>query len=165
MDSCKTEVVHLRQAEERDAETIAIIKRTSAAELSSTYGEEALTRRADNQPPQHYVTSIKKNEITVAVSTDGDLVGFGQLVDTTNSSECELKMLFVLPKWTGKGVGSALLRHMEEQAKISGCVSVRIAAALNAEGFYEKKGYSFDPTNKFLFVGEFQCILMRKNIV
>jgi predicted GNAT family N-acyltransferase len=42
----------------------------------------------------------------------------------------------------GKGVGAAVLRHLEEEARRSGCRVVELHAQLSAREFYERAGYA-----------------------
>ena len=134
---------------------------TAILELcNSSYGEETVKRWAGRQTSQQYIPFIKAGEITVAVLPDGDVVGFG----SSSSSEGEVKGLFVSPQWTGKGIGSALVRCLEEKARVDGCETMRLNSSLNAEGFYEKMGYSVvDPSNKHVCCEQtLKCVLMKK---
>jgi GNAT superfamily N-acetyltransferase len=51
-----------------------------------------------------------------------------------------LDHLFVLPRFIGKGLGSALFRHAGKICGQLGCRSLKILADPNAAGFYEKMG-------------------------
>lgn len=163
-------VVHFRQAEVKDAEAIYAVHTRAILELCSTsYSEEAVKLWAGRQAPHQYIPSIGSKELTVAVSAQGDIVGFGHLVVGNKNGHmdtCEIKGLFVSPEWTGKGIGGALLENLEEQARVKEFMSIRLKSSLNAEGFYERMGYSVvDPTCKHVRCDqELQCVLMNKNL-
>jgi GNAT superfamily N-acetyltransferase len=76
---------------------------------------------------------------TVLVAERGrDLVGFGQL-DTFLG---ELEALYVAPEEVGHGVGSALLSSLEALAWRRGARKMSLDASLNAETFYQARGYT-----------------------
>jgi DNA-binding MarR family transcriptional regulator/predicted N-acetyltransferase YhbS len=84
----------------------------------------------------------------VAVS-DGEPVACGglqtiaPLVD--GQSVGELKRMWVRDDWRGAGLGSRLLRHLEDQARELGQDTVRLdtnAALAEAIGMYERAGYT-----------------------
>ncbi len=53
--------------------------------------------------------------------------------------------LAVLPGWRGRGVGQALITHVEEQARAAGCRYVRVAVRLALPGniaFFTRCGYT-----------------------
>ena len=111
---------------------------------------------------------IEAREITLAVSTAGEVVGFGHLIRTCkNGNSCEIKGLFVSPHWTRRGVGRSLLRHMEEQAKGSGSTSIGVKSSLNAVVFYEKMGYVVIDRDDMHVCCEqtLQCVSMIKKFI
>ena len=165
-------VVHFRQAEVEDTEGIHAVHTRAILELcSSSYSDEAVQLWAGRQTPHQYVPSIENEELTVAVSAQGDIVGFGHLALSSESGHgdtcnCEVKGLFVSPQWARKGIGSALLQNLEKQARAKGFMSMCLKSSLNAEGFYERMGYSVvDPTCKHVRCEQnLQCVLMNKKL-
>lgn len=162
------ENVHLRQAQVTDAEEIYAVHTAAILELcSSCYSEEDVKEWAGRQAPRQYIPWIEGQELTVAISTLGHVIGFGHLIESNKSGRlCQIKGLFVSPKWSRKGVGTALLQHLEDQARVQGYTRVFLNASLNAEGFYERMGYSIDdPTSKHVCCDQsLQCVAMSKNL-
>jgi DNA-binding MarR family transcriptional regulator/predicted N-acetyltransferase YhbS len=83
----------------------------------------------------------------VAVS-DGDPVACGGLQEIGpldgGSRAGELKRMWVHDDWRGAGLGSRLLRHLEDQARALGYGTVRLdtnAALTEAIGMYQRAGY------------------------
>jgi GNAT superfamily N-acetyltransferase len=66
-----------------------------------------------------------------------DAVGFGQL-DLPNG---EIQAVYVSPDAQGRGVGGALLAHLEHLARREGAARITLKATLNAEAFYAAHGW------------------------
>ena len=162
----ESSTIEFRPAEESDAEALYTVQTTAIRHLLITsIGEETAKRLASCQTPHQYIPWINAQEITVAVSPEGDVVGFGRLIlDSNSDSECELNKLYVSPSMSGKGVGGELLRHLEETARMNGRESLWLKSSPYAEGFYKKMGYSVvDPNCKHVCCElTLDCTLMNK---
>jgi putative acetyltransferase len=75
---------------------------------------------------------------TFAAELDGHLVAAGQL----DLADDRLRALFVDGAVQARGVGRALLSHLEAHAAARGRVLLRGAMALNAVPFYARAGFS-----------------------
>jgi len=53
----------------------------------------------------------------------------------------EVMALYILPEWTRRGIGSALLGRAERGIGAAGHERIRLVAALNSVGFYSARGY------------------------
>ena len=159
-------MLNLRQAEVGDRDRIYAIHTSAILELCSTsYSEESVRQWAARQTPSQYSPFIEAREITLAVSAQEEVVGFGHLIQGCKSgSTCEIKGLFVSHRWARKGVGRSLLLHMEQQAREGGHTTVHVKSSLNAKGFYEKMGYSaVDVSDTHVCCDQtLQCISMNK---
>lgn len=80
-------------------------------------------------------TSLEKNTSYVAV-IDNQIAGFGDL-----NSEGHVKRLYTHKDFQGKGVGSAILSKLEEEAKKLGFKKITLESTITAKTFYESKGY------------------------
>ena len=73
----------------------------------------------------------------------GRLVGVAALTEETEGVG-RLRWVYVLPEFQRMGVGSALVRHIEEQARSAGYGSICLRTAEGADwaiSFYRKLGY------------------------
>lgn len=162
--------VHLRRAELTDAEKIYTVHTQAILELcSSMYSKETVEQWAARQHPNQYIPFIENQEITLAISPEGEVVGFVHLIVGNrhdSSDTCQVKGLFVSPKWARKGVGTVLLRHIEDQARLGGYINVSLQASLNAKKFYIKMGYTVvDSDDKHVCCDQqIKCILMNKTL-
>ncbi|MDG4860553.1 GNAT family N-acetyltransferase [Streptomyces sp. T-3] len=80
----------------------------------------------------------------LAAGPDGPL-GTGRLVigaEGYGDSVGKLGRLAVRAEARGLGVGVALVRGLEEQARVHGCAEVVLGAQIRALGFYERLGYA-----------------------
>lgn len=98
----------------------------SPAQLDGWMG----TRTAD-----YYEAMIGRNN-TVVAAQDGDVIGF---VDAVPG---EVTRLFLAPEGAGRGLGRHLLSIGIETAARGHSGPIRVEATLNAQGFYERHGFS-----------------------
>ncbi|MFB4425174.1 GNAT family N-acetyltransferase [Streptomyces sp. QL37] len=86
----------------------------------------------------------------IAVAADGSALGTGRLLhgedaaDRTGGDPAvgSLGRLAVTREARGSGVGAALVRAIEEQARTLGLTAVDLHAQTHALGFYERLGYT-----------------------
>lgn len=74
---------------------------------------------------------------TVVAELDGRLVGFAQV----DPADERLRALFVDADLQRRGVGRALLAHVEQRAALRGCARLHGAMSLNAVSFYASAGF------------------------
>jgi predicted GNAT family N-acyltransferase len=77
----------------------------------------------------------------VARLADGTVVGTGRLV-LEPEGVGHLGRLAVLAEVRGAGAGVALVRALEDRARVRGLASVVLGAQVYAVGFYERLGYT-----------------------
>ena len=93
---------------------------------------------------------------------NGEPVATGML-DLANN---EVGALFVLPAFTGRGYGKAMLDHLEHVARELAIEEVVLDATLNAASFYRASGYVGDEQAIYHSPSGLQlaCIPMKKQI-
>jgi GNAT superfamily N-acetyltransferase len=93
---------------------------------------------------------------------NGEPVATGML-DLDNN---EVGALFVLPEFTGRGYGKAMLDHLEKVARELAIEAVVLDATLNAASFYRACGYVGDEQAVYHSPSglELACIAMTKRI-
>ena len=80
---------------------------------------------------------IANNDVWAAVHR-GKILGFAAI--SIDKSVAELEHMWVLPKYTGKGIGKQLMNTVIEYCGDAGIRTLRIESDPNARGFYEKMG-------------------------
>jgi N-acetylglutamate synthase-like GNAT family acetyltransferase len=80
----------------------------------------------------------------------GRLVGAGRL-HLNSSAEAQIRYMAVEPDCAGSGIGSRILRELEERAHNLGAVRVVLNARDTALGFYRKHGYRLVDKSGVLF--------------
>ena len=103
---------------------------------------------------------VSDAEVVVTAEVGGSLVGFGTIVPASE----ELRALYVHPTFAGRGIGSALLAHLESLARKQGNRSLNLKASLNAVEFYRKRGFEVvrPGTHRISADVEMACMEMRK---
>jgi [ribosomal protein S18]-alanine N-acetyltransferase len=123
----------IRLATRADARAIAALSRTEI--------EHGLPWRWTPPRVQRAVADARTN-VCVAVHGDGSLLGFGIMVYADDTAH--LSLLAVNPHARRQGVGSALLRWLEQVADVAGIERVQLEARRsNAAAliFYGRHGY------------------------
>lgn len=123
-----------------DADLVSLLE-AAFAELVSHYGPEGRSRVHDGAR-------------FVVATIDGRAVGCGALQPTDETGTGELKRMYVLPEFRGRGVASAVLGSLESLAAGSGYAALRLATGERqpeAIALYEKCGYRrTEPYGKYL---------------
>ncbi|MEW5716565.1 Acetyltransferase (GNAT) domain-containing protein [Pseudomonas grimontii] len=93
---------------------------------------------------------------------NGEPVATGMLDPANN----EVGALFVLPAFTGRGYGKAMLEHLEHVARELAIEEVVLDATLNAASFYRACGYVGDEQAIYHSPSGLQlaCIPMKKHL-
>jgi N-acetylglutamate synthase-like GNAT family acetyltransferase len=109
--------------------------------------------------PDGFVNALLESEFIVA-EVDGSLAGFGFLNPLTR----EVEGIFVSPILHRHGVGSRLMRALQDRARALGVSKLWLNASLNAETFYSSLGFVvvqrtlWNHPNGFALL----CVLMEK---
>ncbi len=101
------------------------------------YSQEQLESWVDGLLAERYGEAMTagKEDFLVAVSGDGTVIGF------CSHHDDRVIGLYVDPDWSGRGIGSALLRAAESCIAEQGHRECGLEAALPAVTFYESLGY------------------------
>ena len=101
---------------------------------------------ADTEARLAHILSLPQDRLFVAVLGD-QVWGYihGSAYECTyQPSMKNILAVGVDPEAQGKGLGKALLHHLEEWAKADGCAGVRLVSGIDREGahaFYLRNGY------------------------
>ncbi len=123
-----------------------VIRAASTADIpallkieATCFDSDRLTRRSFN----HMLTRAKAS-LYVAQDTAGTVLGYGLVLFHAGTALARLYSLAVRPGATGTGLGTALVRHGEVEARAHDCVALRLEVrADNAQAIalYERLGY------------------------
>ena len=101
-------------------------------------------------------------EHRVIAESNGAAVGIGAIV----VAKCELRACYVAPEATRRGVGSAIVRRLEDLARQHRLSHLQLVSSITAEAFYESLGYlNFGRDWHVLSSGaSMACVKMRKDL-
>ena len=134
--------IQIRLFQPKDAKRIIQLHYNAVHKIASKdYKPEILN---DWSPPfsfervKKFVENQSKGkEVTMVAEINRRIVGFGVIVPKEN----EVRAIYVSPQVKRKGIGSTLLRKLEELAKEKGIKKLRLESSVTAEKFYQKNGY------------------------
>ena len=106
---------------------------------------------------EFYKSAIRDGEFYVYVTENGSILGEGHL------NKNAIFGLYVSADHLGKGIGSAILERMEDDAVNAGFTELRTTSTITALGFWRSKGYEELEHIKF-GKAELHAVKMRKNI-
>lgn len=151
----------------QDAEAVLRVHHAAVHETAAPdYGPEV---RQDWSPPvtpdridRYRGATARTEETTLVAVVDERVVGFASIVVALR----ELRAVYVSPEAGRRGVGSALLRGVEELAREAGVDELHLDSSLTAVAFYQKHGYLVDKhAEHVLFTGRrMPCVFMHKVI-
>jgi len=100
--------------------------------------------------------------IVVIVLSDGQVAGFAEIVPSLE----ELRAVYIEPKYSRLGLGTALLQEIETRAVKQGLAKLILHSSLNAKNFYLKNHYAIDGEGHHqLASGQLMpCIFMSKDL-
>ena len=96
------------------------------------------------------------------IESDGEVIGVGRLhLIPTNIAQ--VRYMAVKEGYQGKGIGTNLIKNLEETARVNKVSSIVLQARENAVKFYEKHGFH-KKEKSFLLYEKIQHYLMEKNL-
>ena len=159
--------MRVRRAKPADARGILEVHRRAVHEIAGeVYDDEILeawSPPVDDERVEQFIGGVFESEESnvMFVAIDGTRVlGFSEVVPANE----ELRAVYVDPEFTGRGLGTALLRQAEWAATQAGVDRLELDASLNAVDFYEKNGYTrlADGTHELSGGVEMDCVIMDK---
>ena len=154
--------LRIRKARPEDRDAICRVHRTAIAEICRAhYAPHAIAAWTGRLFPDIYLPVIAAHHFIVAEHEDM-VVGFAQL-DVAASA---IEAVYVDPRHTRHGVGTALLGALEAHARGSGLTVLHLEASLNSVRFYEACGFSgvADALHELTPGIAIACVVMRKAI-
>jgi GNAT superfamily N-acetyltransferase len=127
----------------------------------SHYGEKETEAWANASVPDDFAAVICGGDFLIA-ECDGIVVGFGFI----NRQTAEVKAIFVEPRFSRRGVGTAILTSLEAIARNAGLRQLTLSASLNAVSFYQAAGYRPIQETEWCHPAGFRlpCVAMAKTL-
>ena len=127
--------MQIRRAESADEEILVKVRLAAILELAvPAISAEHAEKWATRAPPDRVARAIREHDVWVAV--DGVPIGWVEV------NRDFVAALYVSPRSSCRGVGSALLAVAENEVRRFGYATVRLEASQNAIDFYVRRGYS-----------------------
>jgi N-acetylglutamate synthase-like GNAT family acetyltransferase len=128
-------MIIVRRFEPKDAEAVSeVIRVTMRKSNRSDYSMEILQPLIDYFSPEKVLQLCRERDCLVAESDN-------QIVGTAALDKNELAAFFVLPDFQNKGIGSSLLKQIEQIARQKQISTIIVESSITGEPFYEKMGY------------------------
>jgi len=138
--------VRLRLAREEDAEFLErVYASTRIEELATTDWDEAqkaaFCRHQFTAQAAHYRTHYPKAQYSV-IERERDGAAVGRLYVDRWTKEIRIMDITLLPEFRGAGIGTELLRALQEEARRVGkTLSIHVERFNPAKGLYERLGF------------------------
>lgn len=112
-----------------------LVRKVIKESLSKDYPDATVQLLYIEYKPEYFKDPYRGQTIFVAKENN-------QIVGTAAIHNNLIMDVFVDPEYEGKGVGSELLSHLEQLARLQGHTTTQISANPYAIDFYEKLGYT-----------------------
>lgn len=143
--------IEVKKAGEEHAEAIGKVARDAIRRVNAKdYPPEEIDRLVSNFSTSDILDFLKQR-LTIVAMHDDVVVGTGALQGS------EIKSVFVSPDLQRRGVGSLLLRELEQAASKRGLQELVVSSSLSAVKFYSALGY-VEQSRKFF--GEEETVVM-----
>jgi GNAT superfamily N-acetyltransferase len=125
----------IRRAAIDDAEVISrVIVQAAEQTNSKDYPPAIIAEVIGNFSPERVIERLLTRQAFVVMEQEM-VVGTGSLDATM------VRSVFVLPRFQRRGIGRALLDHIEGVARAQGSSRLEVPSSIGAEGFYRRMGY------------------------
>jgi len=153
--------MNIRKARVGEAQAIIDLHVDTVRRINSQdYTSDQIDAWLGNRKVEITEGMIRDRQYYVCVNADGDLLGVGNIKGN------RLFGLYVSADHQGQGIGSALLRQMEDEAVRGGVAEIQTESTLTAEGFYKSRGYQ-EVEKKTLSIAKCQTldvVVIRKKL-
>jgi GNAT superfamily N-acetyltransferase len=125
----------IRDYEERDLESLEyVVHRTIKESYDKVYPPEAIKYFLELHSKENMAKDIPEGR-TVILELSGKIMATGSIVKD------EIKRVFILPEYQGRGYGRKIMEILEKTALNNGIQRVKLCASLPSKDFYLAIGY------------------------
>ena len=134
----------IRLFEQKDAAEVArLVARTLKESNSKDYSAEYIDESIASLSAEVLIKRAREEHMYVACD-NGQIIGCGAIAGYWGSTtESILLTIFVLPEYQCKGVGSRIIRALEQDEYFLRAKRIEIPASITAVEFYRKMGYDY----------------------
>lgn len=135
--------VTIRPATADDAIALCSVWRRSINEICDRdYDTAQRARWCENKTPENLAlwTSDPDGRVLAAVASGGWVVGVGYV--RFKPARAEILGCYIVPEALGRGVGTALLMAMEQEARHRGAAVINLRSTTTARPFYLRHGFA-----------------------
>lgn len=137
----------IREAKPSDYQDMDAVFRASAkAFCSGKYDPSIIDDWAGRPWPDRFSIGRKNGDEHYVLTVGGAIICFSSI----NLQRQALVSLFVLPEYSGQGVGQRMIGFMVERAVEAGLHVLKLDSSLNAVSFYRKQGFTEVGRSKYL---------------
>jgi putative acetyltransferase len=159
--------MNIRPAVVADAIAIIDVHFAAVQQTARSFYPQEVVDGWSTQPNQTRYEQIRRaiekgEELFVVAEDASGVIGFGSIVPALQ----ELRAVYVHPRAGRRGVGSAILRCLEQLAIDRGVLQLQMDASINAEEFYKRSGYEIleRGVHQFRNGPEMACVKMKKSL-
>jgi len=126
----REEKIIIRDYNKEDLERLKFIVHTTVKKAyTGVYPQEAIEYFLNLHSKENMEKDIPKG-CTFMLELEGKIIASGSIVEN------EIKRVFVLPEYQGKGYGRKIMERIEKAALINGIRRVELCASLPSKDFY-----------------------------
>ena len=134
----------IRKAVRADADAAWEIRRAAVmSECAGAYSLNQLEEWTGGATSRAFADAVEER---LLVATVGDHVAGTGMIDLTTG---KIDAIFVHPAYMKRGIGAAMMRHLESLARSEGLRELKLDSTLNAAPFYRALGFRGDEIAPF----------------
>ncbi|MHA2231527.1 MAG: GNAT family N-acetyltransferase, partial [Candidatus Hodarchaeales archaeon] len=133
-----------------------LVRKVLKESLSRDYPEATIQLLYVEYKPKYFKEPIHDQKIFIA-KEDDKIIGTAAILNNL------IMDVFVDPEYEKKGIGSKLVSHLEQLARLQGHTTTKISANPYAIDFYEKLGYT-KAEEKYLELYDLWEIIVKKKL-
>lgn len=130
--------IQFRQASTGDGEHVLALKQAAIESTTDAYTDEQIAAwRPTREAVPVFRQAMESDQFIVLIAEADEPVGYGVL----NINAARIDAVYVHPDASGQGLGTSLLRQLENRARMYGLSKLTVVSSKNAIGFYESAGF------------------------
>lgn len=128
--------IEIKPATPADVEEIsAVVLRCLRETNAQHYSADVIASVIENFSPDKIAARFADRLVLVATAK-------GEIIGTASLHGAWVRSVFVRPDQQKHGIGTRLMRAIEERAEAQGIRQISVPSSINAEGFYRRLGFA-----------------------